>query len=572
VIAGNYFEGGGRVAITINGDHSQLYITDNTFRLMRTAISLSSNPAPVITGNTMEQIFLNNAYPYAVRLVDFSGPFNFLQNKIYVAGRHCLNVHNYSGTAGGEGLIANNFFRTGGGTSNKSGLYIDNSSNLKIYSNNINVIGSNTLNGRSIYITGTSSGLQVINNILCNSCEGYTYYVNDPTDIVSSDYNDIYSSGATLAYWGGAQVPTLDSLRNLSGKDLTSISVDPGYYNPSTNLHVTNPALDSAANPLPVIIVDIDGELRDPNYPDIGADEFVPGNYPPYVINPLLDVTYHEDSGMHLVSENLNTVFSDPNPLDTLRFTFISTNTHIHHHLISDSFFVSADSNFFGVGDMVVIAHDTLGLMCRDTFQITITNLNDPPMIVGLPDSVVFNADTSATLDIWSYVEDPDQADSLLHYLFEPTATALLALYDSTTGLLTISSLANTSYSAPIYMTVTDDSGATAVDSMIAVVLGVTGIEDGWQNQIPKNFVLMQNYPNPFNPTTTIRFGLPRTAEVKIELFNILGQQVGVVLERELLAGYQEIRLNVSHLGSGMYFYRMSADEFVQIRKLIVVK
>jgi hypothetical protein len=422
-----------------------------------------------------------------------------------------------------------------------------------------------------MYITG-SSQLQLINNILANNCDGYALYAADPNALFTSDFNDIFSSGPTLAYWGGVQVPDLDSLRSLSGMDLSSISADPGYYEPTSNLHVTNPALDSAATSISEIIHDIDGDLRDPNYPDIGADEFTPGNYPPYVVNPLPDVTYREDSGMHLISEDLNTVFSDPNPLDTLRFTFISTNAQIHHHLVSDSFFVSADSNFFGVGNMVVIAHDTLGLMCRDTFQISIINLNDPPMIVGLPDSVTFDADTSVALDIWGYVEDPDLEDSLLHYLFEPTATALLALYDSTTGELTISSLVNTSYSAPIYMTVTDDSGATAVDSFIAVVIGVTGIDDDWKGQIPKEFVLMQNFPNPFNPTTTIRFGLPQKAHVRIELYTILGQRIDVLINKELPAGYQELRVDARQLGTGIYFYRMSADTFVKARKLMVVK
>jgi hypothetical protein len=210
--------------------------------------------------------------------------------------------------------------------------------------------------------------------------------------------------------------------------------------------------------------------------------------------------------------------------------------------------------------------------MCRDTFQITITNLNDPPTIVGLPDSVTFEADTSATLDIWSYVEDPDIEDSLLSYLFEPTATALFTYYDTSSGILTISSFANTSYSAPVYMTVTDDSGATAVDSFIAVVIGVTGIDDDGKDQIPKEFVLMQNFPNPFNPTTTIRFGLPRNAHVRIELYNILGQRIAVLVDEELPAGYQEIRVDASQLGTGVYFYRMSAKAYVQTRKLMVVK
>jgi hypothetical protein len=572
VISDNYFEGGGHTAITSDNGQSRLYITNNTFKQMRSAIFLEGNYAPIITGNIMEQIVLSNLYPSAVRLYQVNGPFELCNNNIEASTRYPVYIYNCQGSAGDEALISNNFFITGGGTGSKYGMYIRGSSHLKVYANNISIVGSSTLaNGRSVNIQ-TSSQLQFMNNILSNSCDGYSYYVDNPAAILTSDFNDIYTTGPNLAYWGGTDVPDLDSLRNFSGMDLSSISVDPGYYEPASNLHVTHPSLDSAATPLPEITIDIDGELRDPNYPDIGADEFIPGNYPPYVINHLPDVSYREDSGLHLICENLNTVFNDPNPLDSLYFTFISTTPHIHHHLISDSFFVSADSNFFGVGDMIVIAHDISGLTCQDTFQIAITNVNDPPQISGLPDTVTFEADTSVTLDIWSYVEDPDVADSLLQYLFEPTATALVALYDSSSGALTISSLANTTYSAPIYMTVTGDSGLVARDSILANVVGVTGIEDDWQNQIPKEFVLMQNYPNPFNPITTIRFGVPRAAHVKIEIFNIIGQRVATISNQQIKAGYHEIHLNASALGSGIYFYRMSSEGFVQVRKLMVIK
>ena len=579
VISDNYFEGGGHTAITSEDDQSKLHIINNTFKLMRSAIFIDGSYPPIIIGNVMEQIFLYNLSHSAIWLNGINGSFEVNRNKIHASGRYAMYVQNCQSSSGQESLIANNFIIAGGGTGTKYGMWIRGSSNLKTYSNNISIVGSSTYaNGRSINIQ-SSTQLHFINNILSNSCDGYSYYVDNPAAILASDFNDIFSSGPTLAFWGGDQVPDLDSLRNLSGMDLSSISADPGFYEPTSNLHVTNPALDSAATPLPEITVDIDGDLRDLNYPDIGADEFVPGNYPPYVVNPLPDVTYREDSGMHLISEDLNMVFLDPNPLDSLHFTFISTNPSIHHHLISDSFFVSADSNFFGMGDMVVIAHDTLGLMCRDTFQITFTNVNDPPVISGLPDTVTFEADTSATLDIWSYVEDPDVADSLLQYLFEPTATALSAIYDSSSGILTVSSFANTNYSAPIYMTVTGDSGLIAGDSIMAVVIRVMGIEDEWRNQVPKEFVLMQNYPNPFNPVTTIRYGLPSMAQVKIEVFNVLGQQVKTLIDKQQPAGYHEVLLDASGLGSGVYFYRMTAKNvnnsthsLTQIKKLIVLK
>jgi pectin methylesterase-like acyl-CoA thioesterase len=575
IISGNYFEGGGQTAITSEDDQSKLHIVNNTFKLMRGAIYIDSSYPPIIIDNVMKQIFLNNLWHSAIWLNGINGSFEVTRNKISASGRYAMYVQGCQSSSGQESLIANNFIIAGGGTGTKYGMWIRSTSNLKIFANNISIVGSSTLtNGRSINVQN-STQLQFINNILSNNCDGYTYYVDNPTAIISSDFNDIFSSGPILTYWGGTEVPDLDSLRILSGMDISSISEDPGYYEPTSNLHVTSPALDSAATPLQEITVDIDGDLRDLNYPDIGADEFVPGNYPPYVVNPLPDTSYREDSGMHLISEDLNTVFLDPNPLDSLHFTFISTNPSIHHHLISDSFFVSSDSNFFGMGDMVVIAHDTLGLMCRDTFQITITNVNDPPRISGLPDTVTFEADTSVTLDIWSYVEDPDIADSLLYYLFElePTSTNLVAEYDSTTGILTCSSSSvNNSYFASIHMSVTGDSGLVAKDSIIVEVIAVTGIENEWQNQIPQKFVLTQNYPNPFNPVTTIRYGLPTMAQVKIEVFNVLGQRLITLIDDQQTAGYHEVRLEASSLGSGVYFYRFTAEKYCQTKKLIIMK
>jgi len=87
-----------------------------------------------------------------------------------------------------------------------------------------------------------------------------------------------------------------------------------------------------------------------------------------------------------------------------------------------------------------------------------------------------------------------------------------------------------------------------------------------------RNFMLYQNYPNPFNPTTTIQFGLPKAGRVKITLFNLLGQEVGVLLDEIKPAGSHKIQVDCSNLGNGIYFYRMQASGYVQTRKLMVVK
>ncbi|MGH1363740.1 MAG: T9SS type A sorting domain-containing protein [Calditrichia bacterium] len=98
----------------------------------------------------------------------------------------------------------------------------------------------------------------------------------------------------------------------------------------------------------------------------------------------------------------------------------------------------------------------------------------------------------------------------------------------------------------------------------------VTGIED--QNLLPAEFELKQNYPNPFNPSTTILFSLPQAAEVQLTIYNVLGQEVGTLVDENLSAGTYEVRFEARGLAAGLYFYRIQADRFVETRKMLLVK
>jgi hypothetical protein len=88
----------------------------------------------------------------------------------------------------------------------------------------------------------------------------------------------------------------------------------------------------------------------------------------------------------------------------------------------------------------------------------------------------------------------------------------------------------------------------------------------------PKEFGLSQNYPNPFNPSTTIRFALPQRAHVRMTVFNALGQQVAHLVDEMEEPGEHIARFDGSHLASGVYFYRLQAGEFVQTKKLVILR
>jgi hypothetical protein len=89
---------------------------------------------------------------------------------------------------------------------------------------------------------------------------------------------------------------------------------------------------------------------------------------------------------------------------------------------------------------------------------------------------------------------------------------------------------------------------------------------------VPTKYALGQNYPNPFNPVTTIKFDLPKTSNVKMTIFNTLGQVVSVVLNETKAAGFYEVKYDASKLSSGTYFYRIEAGYFVETKKMMVIK
>lgn len=89
---------------------------------------------------------------------------------------------------------------------------------------------------------------------------------------------------------------------------------------------------------------------------------------------------------------------------------------------------------------------------------------------------------------------------------------------------------------------------------------------------IPVKFELLQNYPNPFNPSTKIQFSIPQAGNVKLTVYNLLGQEVAVLVNDHLNSGLHEVEFNAENLSSGMYIYRLESSGNISARKMILMK
>ena len=96
-------------------------------------------------------------------------------------------------------------------------------------------------------------------------------------------------------------------------------------------------------------------------------------------------------------------------------------------------------------------------------------------------------------------------------------------------------------------------------------------------SSLPKEFSLHNNYPNPFNPATTIEFDLPVSGKVDLKIFNLLGEEVATLLEKEFEAGRHSVKWNGLNnskelVSSGVYFYSIKAGSFNAVKKMILIR
>ena len=311
------------------------------------------------------------------------------------------------------------------------------------------------------------------------------------------------------------------------------------------------------------------------------------GNNPPVLSLP--DTTFAEDDTLLWPLPNLWTWIEDDNNADSTLTVRLTGGRFIGVRLDS----TSGDYSLFnrvphwnGSDTIFVTATDPVGQTGSDTVFVTVTPVPDAPFpfeILEPEEGEIFSDWPDVLTFSWAPAFDPDAGDTLVYTLeidtsktFDSDMLFQVALNGTHLTFPWPKTHGDATYYWRVRVMDTDSLMTNSSEPYHTLSLA-TGIDFPGQDQIPDTYVLYQNYPNPFNGETTIRFGLPKDDQVKLIIFNSFGQQVATLVDKEEKAGYHTVHWRgVNDTGqsvaSGMYFIRIRASEFHEVKKTIYLR
>lgn len=127
-------------------------------------------------------------------------------------------------------------------------------------------------------------------------------------------------------------------------------------------------------------------------------------------------------------------------------------------------------------------------------------------------------------------------------------------------------------YDGLINITIPIEKYTTRILSLADTVALVVSVEDDYDETVPNEFSISQNYPNPFNPSTKITYSLPEAGNVKLSVYDALGREVKLLVDKFENAGRHTVEFNASKLSSGVYFYRVEYQNNFTTKKMILIK
>jgi Secretion system C-terminal sorting domain/SprB repeat/Periplasmic copper-binding protein (NosD)/Ig-like domain CHU_C associated len=268
-IVDNIFTDGSR-SISLTGPGSGdltngLLIQGNTFQNAGKNIYIIYNKNFEISDNTMSDFSVSG-----IQISSCANPYTISGNELSTSSTSGDAFYIYGSTGINESYIFNNFIHQYNDGEIR-GMLISFCEYQNIYHNSIN-IKSVDEDSKAIQISSTSNS-EVKNNIFSHEGSGYAAYFTGGIETLTSDYNNFYSNGSIIGYWGG-EATDFKAYQNLTPEhDLNSINVNP-VFTSASDLHTDSYWLDEAGTLIAEITTDIDGDARDVVNPDIGADEY----------------------------------------------------------------------------------------------------------------------------------------------------------------------------------------------------------------------------------------------------------------------------------------------------------
>ena len=235
-----------------------------------------------------------------------------------------------------------------------------------------------------------------------------------------------------------------------------------------------------------------------------------------------------------------------------------------------------AERDWNGQRIITFIAWDPDSLLSMDSLLVVVSPVNDPPdsvlLLFPAPGDTAIQNDT--TNFEWHAVFDPD-LDDVINYAiqfsgvddFQPEDIEIVEVGEDTS--ITLTELPVSLGKTYWRVEARDLDGAKSYSEIRSFDFITHIFAEG---ELPSTFELAQNYPNPFNPATTIEYSLPKAANVLLVIYNLRGAEVARLVDADQQAGYKKVIWNASNVASGVYFYRLRAGDFVQTKKLVLLK
>ena len=290
----------------------------------------------------------------------------------------------------------------------------------------------------------------------------------------------------------------------------------------------------------------------------------LPENMPPELgeLPELITLDYNSNTTVSL------TATDDYSPADSLLFSAESSNDSVAVSINQNNLLiVSAISGFVGDATITIIVEDEEERADTGSINVIVNAENMPPELGELPELITLDYNSNTTIALTAS-DDYTPADSLVFSAVSSNDSVAVSI--NRENVLIIAALPGFNGEVTVTITVEDEAGE--IDTFIITVLVNPDPTEIDISSLPTEFKLYQNYPNPFNPTTTIKYAVAENAMVKLKVYDVLGKEIKTLVNTTKSVGNYEIIFNANNLPSGIYYYTIRANNFVQTRKMIMLK